>query len=97
MAAREAVGTPHFEIMRGWPIRLTISFIRPSWRAKSGPNKGRLVRPDISNLIKVTEDAVCRALFLDDSAVADLTVAKVERDGPVRTEILFEFMNEEGN
>lgn len=96
-ASQEAYGKQDLSIMRGEPIRLILSFIRPSWRAKSGLNKGRLVRPDVSNFIKVTEDAVCGALGLDDSAVVELTVLKLERSGDIRTEIVLEFVNERGN
>lgn len=93
-AAIEVYGTTNLITMKGLPIRLELSFIRPSWRSKLK----LYVRPDISNLVKITEDTVCEALGrLDDSSVIDLSVHKIERDGPVRTEIRFEFIREEGN
>lgn len=97
-AAREAIGSSDFSSMIGWPVKLTISYIKPSWRIKSGPNKGHITTPDIDNLKKALFDSIFEALHLkNDRSVTKLDAEKIERDGPVRTEILFEFMNEEGN
>lgn len=73
----------------GRPLRLEIEYCRPSWRGKSGPKKGLYVRPDISNFIKGTEDAVMRGLGLDDSAVVQLIVMKIESTESTRIRLSF--------
>lgn len=93
--ALKAYGSFKLEEFRGLPIKLEMSFIRPSWRSKRKPK--HYVRPDVSNFIKVTEDSVCKALGLEDSAVVEVTALKIERSGPVRTEVRFNFVNERGN
>lgn len=66
------------DIYKGLPIKLTIDVCRPSWRGKSKAKREHYVRPDLDNFIKLTIDAVFKALGLDDSAVVDLTARKVE-------------------
>lgn len=79
--------------MRGKPIELSFTFYRPSWRAKTGKNKGGYVRPDISNFIKILEDCVCGVLCLDDSAVVALNCFKKEdMGGEVRTHVRMRFL-----
>lgn len=98
-AARESWGTCDLGVFKGLPIKLTISFIKPSWRVKSGPRKGKLVKPDVSNLVKIVEDALCSSLGLDDAAVVEMTALKIERTchPDARTEVRMEFVREDGN
>lgn len=92
-AADETYGTHDLSAFKGKPMSLSIYCCRPSWRVKAGKNKGNVVRPDISNLIKVAEDAVTRALGLEDSAVVMLSVQKEEAK-TVKTEIVLHFIGE---
>lgn len=76
-AAIKAYGTTNLASLKGRPLSLEISICRPSWTGKTKEKKGLYVRPDISNFIKSCEDAVMRALGLDDSAVVEITALKV--------------------
>lgn len=90
-AARVRFGRSDLSEFKGHPVSLTLEFHRPKWTGKSGIKKGLYVRPDISNFVKIAEDAIFRALSLDDSAVVDLTLRKVESES-VRTFIDFRFV-----
>lgn len=93
-AARMLYGTHDLSKYRGFPVCLEIIVYRDSWRAKAGPRKGLYVRPDLSNFIKILEDALFKSLNLDDSAVVELTAVKQEMPGHPKTIIVFEFSPE---
>ena len=57
-------------------LSLEIEFHSPKWITK----KGLIARADVSNLIKVSEDALMDALGLDDKNVFELKVLKVPSD-----------------
>lgn len=96
-AAVEAYGSCDWSGLKGKPIKLELLFCRPTWKTKSGANKGKYSRPDCSNYIKSVEDAVFKALGLDDGAVIDLTASKVEREGEARTIVKLSFIDEINN
>ncbi len=54
-------------------LSLEIEFHSPKWLTK----KGLIARVDVSNLIKIAEDALMEALGLDDKNVFELRVLKV--------------------
>ena len=96
-AALRAYGTSKLGILKGAPVRLEIDFCRDTWRKKKKSESHLIVRPDVSNLVKLAEDALFRGLDLDDSAVVILQVQKVEVKGPVKTQLRLSFLPWDNN
>lgn len=92
--AKRLYGLFNLSVLSGYPIRLDLDFYRDTWHCKTKNKKHLIVRPDVSNLIKVAEDAITRALGLEDSAVVELVVRKVEMRGPIRTVFRLSFLKD---
>lgn len=92
--ARSTYGRWDLSELKGLPLRLDIDFYRPTWRGKTKRTRHLCVRPDASNLIKVAEDALTRALGIEDSAVVELVVRKVQMPGPERTVMRLMFLED---
>lgn len=71
-AALEAYQTFRLEDLKGKPLKVEITFCRPSWVAKNGNVK----RPDCDNLIKALLDGIMKSLNLDDSAIWEISAVK---------------------
>lgn len=91
-AAIKLWGSADLSGRRGAPVELVMHFCKPSWRGKTKKTCERYVRPDVSNFIKITEDAVFKTLGLDDCAVTHLSAVKCEIPGEVRTIVRMEFL-----
>lgn len=91
-AALDAYRTFDLEALTGRPLKLEIFVQRPTWHGKTKAKKHLYVRPDLSNYIKASEDALFRALLLDDSAVIELIAKKVEGPGIERTLLRLTFL-----
>jgi Holliday junction resolvase RusA-like endonuclease len=96
-AALRVYGTSKLAILKGAPVRLEIDFCRDTWRKKKKSENHLVVRPDVSNLVKLAEDALFRGLDLDDSAVVILLVKKVEMPGPIKTQMRLQFLPWDNN
>lgn len=73
------------------PLALTLraDFVRPaSWsRKKAAATVWRTSKPDISNIVKIVEDAMNGVVFADDSQIVQITAQKryAEKPGIVVT------------
>lgn len=91
LEALKVFGKVDLSYLKGHGIILHLQYTRETWHGKTKSKKHLYVRPDLSNFIKVTEDAVCKALGLDDCAVKYLLCEKVEAPGPDQTIIQLRF------
>jgi Holliday junction resolvase RusA-like endonuclease len=76
-----------------WPYALEIRANKARWRAKT-PRRDwheQLVRPDVTNLVKSSEDAVCKVFKWEDSQCARATILKA--NGVDSTVIRFDFFD----
>lgn len=90
--ARRLWGFSDLKAFIGQPMALYLVFYRDTWHGKTKSKRNLYVRPDLSNFIKVAEDAIMGALGLDDSAIVELTCSKVEREGEDSVGICLEFI-----
>lgn len=58
----------------GIPLECSVVFYMP--RPKSNKNPSPIVKPDVSNLVKLVEDAANGVIWHDDSAIVYLTASK---------------------
>ena len=93
--AWERAGEPRFEDV---PLQLLVTFLfeRPASHFGTGRNAGKLKasarpfptgRPDLSNLVKLVEDALNENAFKDDSRIVDTWATKAYSERS-RTEIV---------
>lgn len=92
LGARLLWSTYNLASLIGHPISLELLFYRDTWHGKTKNKRDLYVRPDLSNFIKATEDAVMSALFLDDCAIINLQCKKVERAGGDAVGIRLQFL-----
>lgn len=78
--------------LNGEAVRLTIEVHRESWRGATKATCKRWVQPDVSNFIKYCEDAVFKALGLNDGSVVELVARKIETAGRSRTVVVLAFI-----
>lgn len=77
----------------GLPVSLEIDVCRPTWRGKTKAKKHLYVRPDLDNYCKSCIDAVFSALKLDDCAVVEMHVRKIESPNE-RTVVRLKFIED---
>lgn len=75
----DAVRTKPWIVRTDRLYRLTIECWSPRWFTK----KGTIFKSDVSNRIKIAEDAICEAIGIDDSLIFELMVVK--RVGDIKT------------
>ncbi len=61
-----------------------------SWVQK---NRVSIKKPDVDNLIKSLVDATCKVAGWKDQNAVSIHIAKVEAPGPLRTQIIFKFID----
>lgn len=76
-AAIKAYGTCDLSQLAHKPLRLVLSFYRPSWKGKLKASE-RYIRKDIDNMTKLFIDAICKPLGLEDAAIIELKCIKVD-------------------
>ncbi len=75
-AANRLWGSSDMSAYAGYPLRVEMIVLRETWHGKTRAKRGLYVRPDLTNFIKAAEDALCRALGLDDCAVIQFVATK---------------------
>ncbi len=59
------------------PLELEISLYRSTWKGKGKDTSKRYIRKDLTNVIKIAEDCLCKALGLEDAAVISMKASKL--------------------